>query len=235
MTMRYVIAVGVKTDHWKVLCNIYPWIRMCTVQVADALKKERHESSAGTGLDTAVALQIMAKEHYPLLKEIVLSVLDMYGMVFVACNWGIHRSLVLAKDAALTRGVGWLAPCCRRATDRESRFYESPGNFVSHIADHLESLSSTIMNLGAYPVSHLCVCHGRWDGKQWAQQNEQNPEEYHELREGDWIVVWDNREKDASGWVQATVVRGSAAVRGQWLPPEWLTSDSWLLHSIRGT
>ena len=98
-----VVALGIYTEHWRLVKHAFPGIHNCCIDVTRAFRRESDEDRSGSGFDLHSRIRIMAKRTWPVVWEVAMSVLNKFGILIVLCNHGRHRSLSLAYELAAFR------------------------------------------------------------------------------------------------------------------------------------
>ena len=195
----------------------FAFVVNAAIVVTQLLVKERHESTAGTGLDDSCSKRIRSKAAYPLLRAMAKIILKEFGLLIVVCNHGRHRSVALANDIAIEEGATLIAPCSRHLG---RKYHMTVASFIECMAPGVEAHIEA-HGWRPFPIRSLGVVLAPWDGIVWARNNGTIESDYHVLHEGG-IVIECTPNRDPQGWLYAYIWEGGAVghVAG-WLPPTW--------------
>ena len=213
-----VVALGILTEHWRVIARDFPCILNCCINVCKAFPRLDDESTAGSGFDRFTRERIMAKETWSIVWGVAMVVLREFGLLIVLCNHGKHRSLSLAYELAFHTGAELVSI---RHPNRP-RSIRSVGEVMDvllpRLTRHVEVFGSR-----PHPVVGIHVCQVNFCGVGWAQQH--LPAEwrldtvYHCLRSGDILVEISCSEEESVGWCRGVLVDGNGSSPDGWYPP----------------
>ena len=71
---RMVVALGIDTEHWRLVEHRFPGIRNCCIDVARAFRRESDEDPSGSGFDADTRTRIMTKGTWRVVWEVVVCV-----------------------------------------------------------------------------------------------------------------------------------------------------------------
>ena len=213
-----VVAMGIDTEHWRVVTRTFPGILNCCINVCKAFSKEKDESTAGSGFDLPTRNRMRAKEAWGIVWEVAMCVLRVFGLLIVLCNHGRHRSLSLAYELSAHTGCELVSI---RHPDRPKSLRSIASVmdvFAPRLIRHIELFGGR-----PHPVVGIHVCVHDFDGEEWAVDNDPRawcaPERYHDMHPGDILVEVGRTEGTTAGWSFGTLIRGGGAVPEGWYPP----------------
>ena len=222
-----VICLGVKTDYWDLLMELYPSISNCCLDVREAFHREWDEAVRGSGFDEAVRCRMKRKDAWDIVMEAAMCILKTFDLLVVVCNHGRHRSLSLGVE--ISSRVG-----CELVSPRDGKYGSrslSPHLFISNISSRLDA-HRLLFERAEYPISGFGVCECDFDGPEWmnspGEGERTDPQQLHVLRRGD-LAVWTVKAADlggGDGWVRGSIMSywhrkemgGSDVTRAKWMP-----------------
>ena len=216
-----VVALGIYTEHWRLVKHAFPGIHNCCIDVTRAFRRESDEDRSGSGFDQHTRICIMAKRTWPVVWEVAMSVLNKFGILIVLCNHGRHRSLSLAYELAASRAGCRLISM--RCPDRPSMM-RHPNDVLRIITPRL------VQHLDAFrghphPVVGIHVCRYGFDGTAWAsnENSDAPPTRYRHLDIIRGNILIEIRPDEAStGWGFGILVIDGADGPIGWYPPAYV-------------
>ena len=221
---RVVLAVGLRTDHWKALMDSCPEIVNCCMDVRDLLGRQWDDGDPGdgSGMDTAVRHRMKEKPAWSVLWVVAMVIMERFGILVVVCNWGKHRSLSLAYEVANHLNCELISPRNRAHSVRLSDVQQ----FSLYLAPRLRLHSEQHGNI-PHPLVDVKLCVANFDGPEWSRRNDDegyNHEWLHNMVKGDIIMQITNIHSKDTEWQFGTILHHGDATVSRWYNPKMATS-----------
>ena len=191
-----VMALGLKTKHWKELKKEYPGVVNCCINVVEAFGRGPRRGGNGceTGFDKHVRERIMARSTWETVWGVALEVLMAFGLLVVLCKHGRHRSLSLAYELHEFFGVELVSIV------NPSGRYRGVSEFMKAVSLRL---SQHVLLFGQlpHPVVGVFECIHRFDGPQW-QQSKDAHHMYLDLSPNGRVILVRHTEEGSQDWVR---------------------------------
>ena len=222
-----VIAIGIDTEHWEALRIEFPEILNCCINVVKAFKRERDDSTAGSGFDQPTRDRMKAKETWDAVMGASVAVLHAFGILIAVCNHGRHRSLALAYEVAMSQDAELVSIRC----PTQCRKLRQVREFMEVVSPRLSQHALRFRDV-PHPVTGFSVCSHGFDGTGWGNSNDRGSV-YLDLRVGNILVDVRRDREEAHGWLFGILTDGDTGGVLGWYPPTAVSPmASWHFRNI---
>ena len=160
--MPMVIALGIRTEHWRALIRKFPCVLNCSVDVREALHKEWDASHEGSGFDEHIRRRMKQKPTWTIVESVAMWILASFGLLLVVCKYGKHRSLSVGYEIAKVADCELVSP-----RDRiQSVGLEGVDHFLARVDARIRA---HIKYFGEFnhPIEKIGICNADFDGPAW--------------------------------------------------------------------